>query len=213
MFLSAAILLLVFESYLLDHLVNRNVLLVFRKALNRCIGCLLEILLGVLTSVHPLVMLENFLREALDNPRVLQSFQGCHPVYRVPDETLIEEVKEQRIRSLKDTGQSLRVGLPHFASAVGRENRITALFEEEMASARKFDHAAVRHAVNFHDICKLLDLIFSREQWIACEKFSDNCSKRPHVDCAGVWNSKNDLRSPVESRLDICVDTLPNKTA
>ena len=54
----------------------------------------------------------------------------------------------------------------------------------------------------------MLGFVLSWEQWVASVQFCHNAAKRPHVDTSGVGDAEDDLRSPVETTLDICVNAL-----
>lgn len=49
-------------------------------------------------------------------------------------------------------------------------------------------------------------LALAGEDRDACVEFSKNAAEGPHIDSCGIWDSENDLRSAVETRLDVSVD-------
>lgn len=59
----------------------------------------------------------------------------------------------------------------------------------------------------------MIFLIFSREEWLADIELVKDTTKGPHVNGCRVGDAKNDLRSTIESTLDICVDLLVLKAA
>ena len=46
------------------------------------------------------------------------------------------------------------------------------------------------------------------EDWEASRQFNQDASKRPHVDCSRIWDSKDDLRCTVEATLNVRVNAL-----
>ena len=68
-------------------------------------------------------------------------------------------------------------------------------------------------AENFHYASQLLLLVLARKDGIACEKFGKDTAQRPHVYWHTICHAQNDLRRPVEARLDVSVNLLVFETA
>ena len=67
---------------------------IFRKSLNRSQTCLLDIHFVLYSTKHTLVVDEDFVRETLEDPFVLERLQCCHSIHRVPIQAQVYEVEE-----------------------------------------------------------------------------------------------------------------------
>ena len=85
------------SSNLSQYLLNCGLLLLLRKPLYRRMRQLPQPAPVVALPEHLLVVLEHVVGQALEDPGVLEGFQGGHALDGVPDEALIQKIKEIRI--------------------------------------------------------------------------------------------------------------------
>jgi len=161
------------------------------------------------------VVNEHFLGETLQDPIVLQRFKRSHAIHRIPIQALVDEVQEFIILALfENVMERLGVGQAAPATRVSDDNRHeTIFFKEQVAARAQFDYIIRGDTLDFHDIGELFSFVLSREERVASVKFCHDAAKRPHVDARRVRDSHHDLRRSVETRLNICVNTLPLEAA
>ena len=70
-----------------------------------------------------------------------------------------------------------------------------------------------RHTDNIDNELQLFSFIRTGEQREACIEFNHDASKTPHINGHCVWNAKDDLRSSIESGLDIGIDFFIQETS
>ena len=80
-----------------------------------------------------------------------------------------------------------------------------------MLSRRVAKNFFLWHTTNFHYVSQLVCLILPWEQWVTCIQLSQYAAKTPHVYRHSERNPEDDFWSPVESRLDVSVDSLANE--
>ena len=77
-----------------------------------------------------------------------------------------------------------------------------------MATRGNVQNILIRYSTHLHYIRKLIDLVFTREYWVASVEFSNDAAKGPHVNGSIVRNSQHDLRGPVEPTLNVSINLL-----
>ena len=77
-----------------------------------------------------------------------------------------------------------------------------------MLPSRQLEHFSWWDSTNLHDVGQLVNLRLAWEYGIARVQLCYDAAKTPHVDTHRVRDTKDDLRSSVESRLDVGVDAL-----
>jgi hypothetical protein len=142
---------------------------------------------------HFIVVLKNFLGEALKNPRMLQSLERGHPIQRMPLEAPVQEVKEDSVGALQDFAQLLCAGLSYLASRVGSQNWLIVFAEEKMLPLGKLEDIIRGEPIQLHDVCKLLNLALSRKKWETGVQLGHYSAEAPHVNRGCVWYTKDDL--------------------
>mmetsp|Transcript_25504 Transcript_25504/g.58865 ORF Transcript_25504/g.58865 Transcript_25504/m.58865 type:complete len:266 (+) Transcript_25504:182-979(+) len=145
---------------------------------------------------------------ALQYPIMLQSVLWLEALPWVPEQAACQEVHKLDLRGAKHHLQILCGRSPRLASGVGHKSRCTTGVKEHLDARCILEDLLRRDPTNFHDACKLLNLILPGEQGITRMKFREDASKRPHVNGCVVGYAKNHLRRAVEATLDVCVDTL-----
>jgi hypothetical protein len=78
--------------HIVDNVVNRFVLRVFGETLHVGQRGLLEIYFVFFAAKHALMVYEDFLGKAFEDPFVLKSFEWGHAVHRVPVKALVDKV-------------------------------------------------------------------------------------------------------------------------
>lgn len=83
-----------------------------------------------------------------------------------------------------------------------------------MLSCRSTDHACARHANYIDDELDLFAFIRTWEQGESSEELNHDATKGPHIDllCVGE-DAEHDIRSSIESTLNVSVHDLVFKTA
>ena len=161
------------------------------------------------SDIVQLLMVYEYLGwQALQNPLVSNGFVWRHSLIRVPLQTAFDEVDERLIAALKDVVEDFRTWLAHFTMRVRHELGHVILIEELCLTLALSEHFRLWNATDLHDKTDLICFILSREYWITHCKLSHDAAETPHVNTRCVRNAKNDLRSSIESRLDVSVHTL-----
>ena len=116
----------------------------------------------------------------------------------VPAHTTRQKVKERFIITLENLLKALR-RRPASAS-FGRhgESWLSEGVEKEFLAGALLNQMLFRGAEYFHNASKLFLFIFSREDWIASEKFGQNAPNTPHVDRHTVGHPQDDFGRSVE---------------
>ena len=135
-------------------------------------------------------------------------FVWRHSLIRDPLQTAFDEVDERLIAALKDIVEDFRTWLAHFTMRVRHELGHVILIEEFSLTLALSEHFRLWNATDLHNKTDLIRFILSREYWITHCKLSHDAAETPHVNTRCVRNAKNDLRSSIESRLDVSVHTL-----
>jgi hypothetical protein len=106
------------------------------------------------------------LAESSLDPGVLECLHRSQPLFRLPLQTLINEVHEVTLVfvSLEQNVELLRVHLVDFALGVWLLNLLVVVVEENFAARRNNDHGAGRWALHAHDQLHLLFLVLTSEE-------------------------------------------------
>jgi len=75
------------------------------------------------------------------------------------------------------------------------------------------DNSRRRYALYFDDARNLISLVLAGEYRSASQKLGNDTAQAPHVNREAVAGAEDDLRRPVEPRLDVRVDALLLVTA
>ena len=73
-------------------------------------------LLFIRVAKHFLVVLQDFVRQSLEDPGMLQSLQWSHSIYWMPYKATIQKVKELIVIAFKNILQLLCIWIPNLAS-------------------------------------------------------------------------------------------------
>ena len=145
------------------------------------------------------------LNDSCLDPRVLESLLWSHSLLRLPFEALVYEFYEQIVVRLHHLRQTLCVLDSNPAFGVWILERAVVVVEEDLPPGRHDDHGPWRSSLDFHNALYLFFLVFASKDWEADVELVEDASKRPHVDGGRVSDSHHDLRSSIESTLDVSV--------
>ena len=144
-------------------LVDALIWCVFWESLNLSKRCFFKVQLVFFTTKHALMMNQNFLWKTFKNPFMLQWFERCHPVHRVPVQTLVNKVQEFWIWALSEnTFESFSIWDTFTTTTVCHDYREEWIFFKKQVSAGgKFYDVICWYAFDLHYISKLLCFIFT----------------------------------------------------
>ncbi len=154
-----------------------------------------------------------------------QGLAGRHAVRRVPLETTLHEVEEQRVvAALQRRHQVLgrrraAVLAPPGAAALQRDAAVprrrrrtvarVALGADEVPRAlRHVQQLLRRHPIDLYDTGQLVPFVLAWEQRVPGEQLGQNAAQAPHVDGHAVLGSEDHLGRAVEARLNVRVNAL-----
>src|ERR1700737_4785295 len=133
---------------------------------------------------------------------MLQRLLGSYPGIWTPTHTFADKIHKRIVSAV----QCLRESLSTWPSALplGANDRfwLAIAIEEELLPSRFLDEILFRRAENFHDTGELFLLVFAGEERIAGVQFREDTADRPHINGHAVCHPENNLRRPIEPRLD-----------
>jgi len=164
-------------------------------------------------------------------PDVSERLRRSHPLRRLPDQTALDEIHEDRLiptdleRGRQSAGRRRSTVLP--ASRAPADDLFVTIWsfrhravawdslrtDEVTCPLARGEESGRRHAAELDDTGKLIRLIFAGKQRAASGQFGKDTAEAPHVDRKAVARAEDHLRSAVETRLDVGVDTLVLVTA
>ena len=141
---------------------------------------------------------------------MLKCLERGHPVDGVPVQAKVNKVQKLGVLALLEhVLKRFGVWQATSTSRVGHDNGVEGIFfEEEVAAGAQLDNILGWDSLDFHDVCELLGLILTREEWITCVQLGHNATEGPHVDACCVRDAQDNLRSTVKTTLDIGVNAL-----
>ena len=80
-----------------------------------------------------------------------------------------------------------------------------------MSSCGQLEDLCWRNTANFHNVSQLVNFVFTRKQRISRIELSNDAPKAPHVDSHRVRDAKYDFWCPIESRLNVSVNSLADE--
>mmetsp|Transcript_24009 Transcript_24009/g.42929 ORF Transcript_24009/g.42929 Transcript_24009/m.42929 type:complete len:303 (-) Transcript_24009:952-1860(-) len=120
----------------------------------------------------------------------------------------MQEVHKLRFRGAEHSLQVLGTWSTRLPSGVRNESRVAVGVKEHLDPGRTIQNLQGRHPVELHDAGQLLHLVLSGEQRVARIQLRQDAPKGPHVDGRVIRDAQNHFWGPVETTLDVRVDTL-----
>jgi len=133
---------------------------------------------------------------------------GRHPDVKLPFNTFVNEVYKVLIVAVEQRSKVFVVGQPHLALAVGYQNRLVVVIEEDFSSRCPGQHRSWWNALHLHNHGHVLLLILSWEERIADIQLVEDTAETPHVNGCVVWDAQDNFWRSVEPRLNVGVDLL-----
>ena len=147
-------------------------------------------------------------RKPFKDPGMSKSLIWGHTPRWVPMKASLDKVNEWLIIAFKDLIKILRCRHPDLAPLAWNEYWSAIILEELLPPLTILEHIRTRYPAYFHHHSKLLHLVFTREKRKANAEFRHDTSKAPHIDGTSIWNTQDDLRCSVKSRLNVGVNSL-----
>lgn len=147
-------------------------------------------------------------KRLVGNECMVDGFVRLQPSLRVPSQATRDKVEECLILCLEGLRKGLRAWSAPSAFTADSDSRFANGIEEELLPGTALHQMSVRRSKYLHDTSELLLFVFSWEQRIASPELSQDATKRPHVDTQPVGAAENNLRTAVETRLNVRVHLL-----
>lgn len=159
------------------------------------------------------MLLAYLVGKALQNPFVQKSLVRFEPFFRHPSKTLLDEGQKLFVLAVFEfSGQWLRAWSSEFSLAVGDRFGLEVV-KEFLGPGAPLNKFHRRRAEGLEKHLDLFFLIFAWEDGVSGEEFAQDASKRPDIDFVGVPDTENDLRSAIETALNVGVELLMLKSA